>query len=104
DKQKSYVVNPDAVVTLNGAAAAVGDLAPNDVVTVEMDSHKRISRIDAARRHLGIIFSAGNGKIELTTDFTDKDDFDLAPDAKIVLNGRSAQLEELKGGEERRGL
>jgi uncharacterized protein len=102
DKQKAYVVNADVVVTLNGASAAVGDLAPNDVVTVEMDSHKRISRIDATRRHLGIVFSAGDGKIELTTDFTDKEPFDLAPDARIVLNGKSAKLDELRRGDEAR--
>jgi hypothetical protein len=102
DKQKSYVVNPDAVITLNGAKAAIGDLAANDIVTVEMDSRKHITRVDAARRQIGIVFSAGNGKLELTTDFTDKQAFDLAPDAKIMLNGRSARLEELQRGDEAR--
>ena len=48
----------------------------------------------------GIVFRAGDGKIDLTTDFTDSTTFVLTPDARIRLNGASAKLEDLARGDE----
>jgi len=92
-------VLPDADIRLNESPAGLEDIAAGDVVTYETDAKGKISRIDATRLHVGIIFSAGNGKIELTTDFTDKFPFNLAQSAKVLLNGQTATLDDLERGD-----
>jgi hypothetical protein len=97
---KVMEVLPDASIELNGAPAALEDIAPGDLVTVETDEKGKITHVDATRRRTGIVFRAGDGKFDLTTDFTDSTTFVLAPDASIRLNGASARLEDLKRGDE----
>src|SRR5258707_8429241 len=97
---KVVEVLPDASIELNGAPATLEDIAPGDLVTVETDEKWRIAHVDATRRRAGIVFSAADGKIDLTTDFTDSTTFVLAADASIRLNGASAKLEDLKRGDE----
>jgi hypothetical protein len=100
ETSKTIEVLPDASIELNGAPAALEDITSGDLVKVETDDKGRITRVEATRRRVGIVFSAGDGKIDVTTDFTDSTKFALAPDANIRLNGESAKLEDLKRGDE----
>lgn len=100
DNQKVYPVKPDAVINLNGSPAALEDIAPNDLVTFETDKKGHATKIDATRFHTAVVFGAGNGRVELTTDFTDKQPFELASDAKVLLNGKPGKLEDLERGDQ----
>ena len=99
ESQNSFDVLPDAVVELNGELVEVGDIHSGDVVTITIDDHKKIKTVSAERVHGGVVFSAGSRRIEVTTDFTDKTSYDLSPDAKILLNGETAKLEQLTRGD-----
>ena len=100
ENQRVREVLPNAEIILNGSTVTLDDIAPGDVVNLETDAKGRISRIDATRQRAGIVFSAGNGKVEITTDFTDRQSYELAPDAKVLLNGQEATLEELQRGDQ----
>ncbi|HLJ11306.1 MAG TPA: sodium-dependent bicarbonate transport family permease [Planctomycetaceae bacterium] len=100
EAQTVLEVPPGTKVDLNGAPATLDDIAPGDVVAVETDKKGRVIRVEANRLRVGVVFAAGNGKIEITTDFTDKQPFDLAPDARVVLNGQTARLEDLQRGDQ----
>lgn len=99
ESQKTFEVLPDAVVELNGSLVEVGDIAAGDVVTITLDEKKRLKTISAERFHAGVVYGTEGGQIELTTDFTDKKSFELAPDAKVLLNGEPARLEQLTRGD-----
>lgn len=100
ETQKTHEVLPDAVVELNGGPAAITDIAPGDIVTLTTDEKGKVTRVAAERYHAGIVFGSGVGRIEVTTDFTDKKAYDLAPDARVSLNGEPAKLEQLTRGDQ----
>jgi hypothetical protein len=102
DSQKTYEVAPGAPVRLNGSPASVEDIVAGDVLVVETDKKGHLSRIDATRMQMGIVFASGSGKITLTTDYTDKLDFEPAEDATVLLNGEPARLEDLQRGDQAR--
>jgi hypothetical protein len=64
-----------------------------------LDSAERIVAVSAERFSSGVVFFAGAGRVDLTTDFTDKKSFELARDAKVFLNGDPAQLDQLTRGD-----
>jgi hypothetical protein len=100
DSQKTYEIPPDAIVELNGVAVEIGEIAAGDVVRLTTDSTTgRVLAVSAERYKAGVVFGAGDGQIVVTTDFTDKKPYKLAPGARIELNGKSAQLEELTRGD-----
>jgi hypothetical protein len=102
DDQKTYEVAPGAPVRLNGSPASVEDIVAGDVLVVEKDTKGHLCRIDATRMQMGIVFASGSGKITLTTDYTDKLDFEPAEDATVLLNGEPARLEDLQRGDQAR--
>jgi hypothetical protein len=100
EKQKQIEVLPSATVLLNGSEAGLEDIAAGDVVTVETDQKGRATRVDATRQYAGIVFKAdGKNEIILTTDFTDRAKYVIAPNPKILLNGRPAEISELQRGD-----
>src|SRR5205823_5498645 len=82
EHQKVYEVLPDAVVELNGSPADIGDISAGDLVTVTTDEHGKVRSVSAERYHAGIVFGTSQGKVEITTDFTDKKSYELATDGK----------------------
>lgn len=102
DAQRTYEVAPNAVVRLNGSPASVEDIVAGDVLAIETDDKGHISRIDATRMQIGIVFASGGGKITLTTDYTDKLVFEPADDATVLLNGQPSRLEDLERGDQAR--
>jgi hypothetical protein len=100
ESQKSFEVLPDAVVELNGVPAEIGDIAAgDDVLTFTTDEKGRVKTLSVERFRAGVVFGTGSGRIELTTDFTDKKSYDVAPKAKILLNGEPAKLDDLTRGD-----
>jgi hypothetical protein len=102
DSQTTYEVAPGAQVRLNGSPASVEDIVEGDILVVDTDEKGHLRRIDATRMQMGIVFAAGGGKITLTTDYTDRLDFEPAEDAAILLNGAPARLDDLQRGDQAR--
>src|SRR5262249_24562959 len=96
ENQKLREVLSDAEILLNGSTVTLDDITPGDAVTIQTDAKGRITRVDATRQRTGIVFSAGNGKVEITTDFTDRQSYELAPNAKVLLNRQDAILDDLQ--------
>lgn len=100
DGQRVIEIAPKAKVRLNGAPATVEEIAPGDAVTFEMDDEGNVTAVNAIRLQSGIVFNAGDGTIEVTTDYTDKHPFKLADDAEVLLNGQPSSLEKLQRGDQ----
>lgn len=53
----------------------------------------------AAETHQGQVTSAGSGRIAILDQNGDPEQFDVADDAQITLNGKQADLDDLKSGD-----
>ena len=98
--QRVIEVSPNAKVQLNGAPAKVEEIVPGDSVKFEINEHDEVTGVDATRLQAGIVLNIGGGAIEITTDYTDKHRFQLADDARVLLNGRESRLDELRRGDQ----
>ena len=92
----------DAKVLLNGAPANVDDIAEGDTVVLEVEDQARVVGVDATRLHTGIVLNIDRGHVEITTDYTDKQKFELTDDAQVLLNGLEVKLADLKRGDHAR--
>lgn len=55
--------------------------------------------VQAAVPHEGEVISAGGGRIVILDKNGDDEQFDVADDAQITVNGKLADLEDLKAGD-----
>jgi len=101
DSQVNFELSPQAEIRLNGAPASVQSLQPGDTLSVEFDEQKQVTAVEVHRIQAGIILQVqvADGKIELTTDYTDRESFQMAAAAEILLNGKPVTLEALQRGD-----
>lgn len=94
-----YELSPDVQVEIGGAVASIDDIAPGDIVTSVSEQAGLVTRISADRMRVGVVFAASREQLTITTDYTDQQQFRLAEDAEVLLNGQSAQLADLQRGD-----
>ncbi|MDB5345050.1 MAG: putative permease [Schlesneria sp.] len=99
DNQQVLKLAANAKVLLNGAPATVDDILLGDSVAVEVDDQGRITSVDATRLETGIVLNVDQGHVDITTDYTDKQQFQLTDDAQVFLNGNLVKVVDLRRGD-----
>ena len=99
DSQQIFRLAEASEITLNGAPATIDEIVLGDSVVIDLDQQQRAIRVTATRMHAGIVLSSDQGKLEITTDYTDKQTFKLATEAQVLLNGSSASVDGLRRGD-----
>lgn len=102
DHQHVVKFSSDVNVSLNGAPAAVDNIELGDIVSFDIDDKGQLVSIEVTRFQSGIVLSADKKCIEITTDYTDKERFELAPNVEVLLNGNAVAIAELLRGDRAR--
>ena len=97
--QIQYALGSQTQILLNGSSAALPELKPGDSVKVTADKNGVATLVEATRSKTGIILRSDNDVVTLTTDYLDAMPIYLAKGAAINLNGKPAQMSQLKAGD-----
>jgi hypothetical protein len=99
ENQTVFEISPHTQVRLNGAEATADEIAPGDTVTFEVDENKIVTSVEATRVQSGIVLEISEGRLVVTTDYTDKLSFGLTDDAQVLQNGAQVKLADLQRGD-----
>lgn len=102
EHQQVFEISPQSAVRLDGAPATVEEIAPGDDVTFVVDKDDRVTRVEATRLRSGIVLNIDGGSIEVTSDYTDRLRLQLAEKAAVAVNGRPAEVGDLRRGDQAR--
>ncbi|HHW01779.1 MAG TPA: S-layer homology domain-containing protein [Thermoanaerobacterales bacterium] len=105
-KRESYTISSNVSIKKDGKSAGLSDLIPDDMATITIAASKVVKiEAESARKEISGIIKAisFSGKNPLIT-IEDKDgnnrDFELDKDADIRKNSRSADIKDLRKGDE----
>lgn len=106
DERESYTINAGAVATKDGKKADLSDIRSDDMATITIAGSKvvKIDAESAEKQVAGVInsisFLSKNPVITVKDKDGDEEDYELNEDVDIRKNGKSADINDLKKGDE----
>ncbi|AYO29523.1 S-layer homology domain-containing protein [Biomaibacter acetigenes] len=105
-KRESYTISSNVSVKKDGKSAGLSDLIPDDMATITIAGSKVVKiEAESARKEVSgtikaISFSGKNPLITIEDKDGNNRDFELDKDADIRKNSRSADIKDLRKGDE----
>lgn len=106
NKRESYTISSNVSVKKDGKSAGLSDLIPDDMATITIAGSKVVKiEAESARKEISgtikaISFSGKNPLLTIEDKDGNNRDFELDKDADIRKNSRSADIKDLRKGDE----
>jgi hypothetical protein len=99
-ESQKYRLPKDCAVEINGVPSQVSDLKLGDECTVTKDEKSNVVQITATRATAGIILDSTPTGLVVSSDMVKKETYQLAPDAKILADGKPVTIDQLVKGDD----
>lgn len=96
---KSFDVDDDIAVTLNGEPSKLKELKKGDIIDYKLDSDKEVVSVNARRTMSGYVLDVDPNAICITTDNLQRTQVPFAPGVKATVGGRPVAVTSIACGD-----
>lgn len=96
---KSFDVDDDIAVTLNGEPSKLKELKKGDIIDYKLDSDREVVSVNARRTMSGYVLDVDPNAISITTDYLQRTQVPFAPGVKATFGGRPVAVTSIACGD-----